>query len=593
MKKYIKSLKDIYCQVGNRIFLFCTLSVVSALTNGIGILLIFPLLYITGVFKGSYGSNIFFYILSKLIPRLNTHLGLIIVLAIYIAILVLKAFLDRAVSILMINIISEYKEKIMVEYFTNLTETDWTYYITKSKSQLMNSILNDTERVKSGLYTQLTMLSNIILAIVHILLSVIISWKATILILVIGAVSFIYISPYIKKMHNIGNDQRKTYKDLINEVMQQMESLKDIKIYGLQDEHIKNFSKCTSAIRRTMIEFNVLSSKPTLIYKIIAPVVISFFIYYCIEIANIHPASLITIILIFAKLWPLYSSFQNDIQNYTITLPSYSSLRSQIEEFIKHKTITSLEQRPIEIEKSIEFKNVYFSYPQSKDNLILDNISFTIPKNKITALVGKSGSGKTTIADMLVGLLQPVQGYILVDNGPLNNEFLKSWQSQIAYVQQDSFLFNCSIKENLLIYAPYASNEDIDHALYSACAEFVHSLPLGINTIIGDRGVTLSGGERQRIILARALIRKPKFLILDEATSSLDNENEHRIQKIIEDLSKDITILVIAHRLSTVKRSDTIVAINKGHVVEIGSYKELSSKNNGFLYEMIEVTNAV
>jgi ATP-binding cassette subfamily C protein len=580
MKKYTQNLKDVYSKIGRRIFLFCTLSVISALTNGIGILMIFPLLYISGFFKGSYGDNIFFDMLSSFIPRLNAHLGLIIVLLIYITILVVKAFLDRAVSILMTHIISEYKEKIMLEYFTHLTETKWTYYITKNKSQLMNTLLNDTERAKSGLYTQLTMICNIILALVHILLSLLISRKATLLILIIGAVSFLYISPYIKKLHSIGNDQRKTYKDLINEAMQQMESLKDIKIYGLQKQHIKSFSNCTSAIKRTMIEFNILNSKPSLIYKIIAPVVISFFIYYCIEVANIHAASLITIILIFSKLWPLYSSFQNDMQNYAITVPSCNSLKSQVEEFIKYKANTSAEDKTIEIENSIEFKNVSFTYPQNKHNLVLENISFTIPKNKITALVGKSGSGKTTIADMLVGLLQPTKGSILIDNKPLNLEVLNCWQSQIAYVQQDSFLFNRSIKENLLIYAPLASNEDIEKTLCSACAEFVHSLPLGLNTIVGDRGVTLSGGERQRIILARALLRKPKLLILDEATSSLDNENEHRIQKIIEDLSKYITVLIIAHRLSTVKRADNIIAVNKGHIVEIGNYKDLSSKNN-------------
>jgi ABC-type multidrug transport system fused ATPase/permease subunit len=521
------------------------------------------------------------------------HLGLLLILFIYISILILKAILDRTVSILMIHIISDYKEKITLAYFTHLTRTEWTYYVTKNKSDFMNTILNDTERIKNGLYIQLTMICNIILAIVHILLSIFISWKATLLILFIGSVSFLYISPYIKKMHSIGNDQRKTYKDLINEVRQQMDGLKDIKCYGLQEEYLKSFKSCTSSIRKTMIEFNILSSKPTLIYKIIAPIFISIFIYYCIEIANIHPASLITIILIFSKLWPLYSSFQNDIQNYIITVPSYNSLVAQINEFIKHERRDVCQAKAIELESAIEFKNVYFNYPQNEDKLVLEDICFTIAKNKITAIVGKSGSGKTTIADMIVGLLHPVQGKILIDNTPLNNDYLNNWQNQIAYVQQDSFLFSCSIKDNLLRYAPHASNEDIDAALQNACAEFVYSLPCGINTVVGDRGVTLSGGERQRIILARALVRKPKLLILDEATSSLDNENEYRIQKIIENLSKNITVLLIAHRLSTVKRAHNIIILNKGRVIESGSYKELSTKNNGYLSKMIEITNAV
>ena len=169
----------------------------------------------------------------------------------------------------------------------------------------------------------------------------------------------------------------------------------------------------------------------------------------------------------------------------------------------------------------------------------LENINIQIPANHMTAIVGPSGAGKSTLIDLLMGLNQPEKGEVLIDGIPLTNDNLLSLRRSISYVPQDPFLFNATVRENLLMIEPNASEEQIWEALeFSSAAEFVKKLPQGLDTLIGDRGIRLSGGERQRIVLARAILRKPSILVLDEATSALDTENERKIQEAIESLKE-------------------------------------------------------
>jgi ATP-binding cassette subfamily B protein len=235
----------------------------------------------------------------------------------------------------------------------------------------------------------------------------------------------------------------------------------------------------------------------------------------------------------------------------------------------------------------IEFKNVNFNYPNNKNSL--QNINLFVKKGSMVALVGESGSGKSTITDLILGLLVPTQGELFLDNIPLKEWSLNSYRNRVGYVPQDPLLFNLSIRDNLLWSFTTTSDSEIRNALKLANAlEFVEKMPAGLDTYVGDRGVRLSGGQRQRIALARALIRQPELLILDEATSSLDSESERLIQQSIESISKKTTILVVAHRLSTISNSDFVYVLNLGKIVESGSFNQLKSQQGGVLNKMIE-----
>jgi ATP-binding cassette, subfamily C, bacterial len=226
----------------------------------------------------------------------------------------------------------------------------------------------------------------------------------------------------------------------------------------------------------------------------------------------------------------------------------------------------------------VRFEDVRFGYDADRE--ILHGVSFEIPAGKTVAVVGPSGSGKSTIADLANGLLQPTRGRLLLDGHGLGPGEIRQWRRQVGYVGQDTVLFHQSVRENLLWARPEATEDELREALLLASAGFVYELPGGLESIVGDRGILLSSGQRQRISLARALLRKPTLLILDEATNALDVENEARVLDALRDAIREqngsLTVLMIAHRATAIRRADRIFELEDGRVARAGTWDELN-----------------
>jgi len=234
------------------------------------------------------------------------------------------------------------------------------------------------------------------------------------------------------------------------------------------------------------------------------------------------------------------------------------------------------------LSEGIGFENVSFIYPGTQE-FVLKDLTFNIPKGETIAFVGVSGAGKSTIVSLLLGLYEPSHGRITVDGINLNQIQLKSWRAKCGTVDQDIFLLNASIAENIAFAMNDYTIEDIVRVARLAYAhDFVKALPEGYDTVIGDKGYRLSGGQQQRVALARSLMRSPEALVLDEATSALDSESERFIQKTLHDLHKSMTIVVIAHRLSTIANADQIIVLENGRIVEKGVFSELSNAGGRF-----------
>ena len=235
------------------------------------------------------------------------------------------------------------------------------------------------------------------------------------------------------------------------------------------------------------------------------------------------------------------------------------------------------EQRTIhlkEIKGDLKFSDVSFSYDEGKE--VLHHINFTAPAGSVTALVGSSGSGKSTLAGLSATFLTPKSGKVTIDNQDLSKVKLSSYRQYLGVVLQDEFLFEGTIRENIMFPRPNATETELENAVKAAYVnEFTDRFDDGLDTLIGERGVKLSGGQRQRLAIARAILANPKIIILDEATSSLDTESEALIQKSLDELIKDRTTIVIAHRLSTIKKADQILVVEAGHIVERGNHEEL------------------
>lgn len=252
----------------------------------------------------------------------------------------------------------------------------------------------------------------------------------------------------------------------------------------------------------------------------------------------------------------------------------------------------SLEKLPDtkKINGNITFKNVNFRYPSRQDVEVLGGVNFEVKSGQTVALVGSSGSGKSTIAALIQRFYDPTSGAILFDEKNAFDYTLQELRSQMAYVPQEVILFGGTIKENIAYGKPEATDDEIKNAAAKANAlGFIESFPDGFNTVVGERGIQLSGGQRQRIAIARAVLRNPTVLLLDEATSALDSESEQLVQSALDNLMLGRTSLVIAHRLSTIRNADLIVVLEKGKVVESGTHQELISKDNGIYKRLSEI----
>jgi ABC-type multidrug transport system fused ATPase/permease subunit len=251
----------------------------------------------------------------------------------------------------------------------------------------------------------------------------------------------------------------------------------------------------------------------------------------------------------------------------------------RMEEIMNVPIESNEEERVIPLDSlkgDLKFNKVSFAYEAGKE--VLHEISFEAPPGSVTALVGTSGSGKSTIAGMVASFLKPVQGEILIDGKDITKVKLENYRSQLGVVLQNDFLFEGTIRENILFPRPHAGSKELLHAVHAAHVhEFTDRFPEGLDTLIGERGIKLSGGQRQRVAIARALLADPKVLILDEATSNLDTESESYIQASLKELMKGRTTIVIAHRLSTIRQADQILVVEQGKIVERGTHDELIS----------------
>jgi ABC transporter fused permease/ATP-binding protein len=250
----------------------------------------------------------------------------------------------------------------------------------------------------------------------------------------------------------------------------------------------------------------------------------------------------------------------------------------------------SSEENPLKIEGSVRFENVHFAYPTRKEIEVMKGLNLEINPGEKIALVGHSGAGKSTITQLLMRFYKPDSGRILVDGKDINEFSLNAYRGSIGIVPQEVILFGGTIAENISYAKPGASMDEIRWAAKNSFAEeFIESFPQGYKTLVGERGVKLSGGQRQRIAIARALLKDPKILILDEATSSLDAESEFYVQKALEKLMKDRTSIVIAHRLATIRSVDKILVLEAGNIVEAGTHDELSSMDSAVYKKFVQL----
>lgn len=558
------------------------LMVVLGVLEGIGVLMIIPLLVVTGIIPGIQASSGLASWLNQFFQNNYITFSLPVVLVLYMAINFGQCWLQRRQSMLSADIQQSFDAFLAIRLFRAVAYAEWRLLMARSKSNTTHILITELMRIYSGINYFLQMTATALITAIQIIIAVMIAPGLTWLVM-FGAFSlFLILQKFLKESRSTGQSISELSYNLLLNLIEHLDGIKEVKSYGVESAQIQHFAKTRTMIKQNNIRFNQIQTRTDMLYKVGATVFISLFLFSAIEIFKLNPQEFIVISVIVARLWPKISSLQMGLQNINMMLPAFKAARE-----LENECLSARENLPedgvfntMELKRGVEFRNVSFYYESAHANYAVEDVSFELAAGTTSALVGVSGSGKSTLVDLLIGLLIPIRGGILVDGEPLL-ENLRPWRSSIGYVPQDAFLFNASIRDNLLWACPDASEEKMWESLRLASIDsFISCLPEGLDTVVGDRGVRLSGGERQRIVLARALLRNPTVLILDEATSSLDTENEKRIQQAIENLRGKMTIVVIAHRIPTIRKADQILVLEQGRIVERGNYQSLIKKKN-------------
>lgn len=446
--------------------------------------------------------------------------------------------------------------------------------ITRKVDFLTQNILVELTRLVHAIFFLMLILSGLLIINPGITLSVIASF---------GIAYFIIMYLIRKKLSSNSLIIAKNTTKVMKISQEALEGIKEIIIYGIQDIFLKDFSRTDHSLKKSQAENTILVNIPRYIIEALGMVFLAFCILYLLGDSN----SLLGLIPILGAValgaQRLIPVMQQGFQGWSFLMGGKDSLKDLINFLYIENLLVNNQEDEINFSESIELKNLSLKYDDSED-LILKNINLFIKQNQKVALVGSTGSGKTSLINIIMGLLEPEKGSIMIDGKDLNQQLISSWQKKIAHVPQNIFLIDGSFIENISLgFEKQTLNQSWLRETLEVVqlSDYIDSLPEGLNTLVGERGAKISGGQMQRIGLARALYRNPEVLILDEATSALDANTEEKIMKSL--ISREnLTIILITHHMKNVKNYENIFLIENGTISDSGSYKDLIENNSNF-----------
>ena len=480
---------------------------------------------------------------------------------------------------------------VKMDLFKRLVFMDTSFFDENSSGIIINRYLTDPDTASRGIVDQITtLIISIFGAVSLIVVMLYSSWKLALVGVVVLTVAFLPVLLIRKKIKSVSNKNMVITGDITTIMNETYSGNKVVTAYNLQKRQTENFNKGIHKSFDVSISLTKRVGWMSPIMYMIASLGIAFVLFYGTKLIFEGQmtaggfASFVTSLLLLYKPVKSLGRTLSHIQNIFVAMGRVFELFDYVPT-IKDKENTK-EVKPLE--NAVTFENVTFEYVPNKP--VLKDINLTIKKGETLAIVGNSGGGKSTLVNLIPRFYDVNKGAIKFDNVDIRDFKLNELRDNISFVFQDNFLFTGTIRENLLLAKPNATEEDIKEVLkLSHLEEVISNLPDGLDTVLGERGLTLSGGQRQRVAIARAMIRNTSIIILDEATSALDNESEAIVQKALDNLMQNKTVFVIAHRLSTIKNADRIAVINDGNLVELGTHEELLSIKDGqykHLYEM-------
>ena len=550
---------------GRRLWIALALLVLGTLSEGAAIITFLPVLQLVGSQGTTIDLSGMDFPGSDLLPAMIPLAALLVLIIVLTA---LQTIFNRSKSVYLSDLIHDFANHFRISLFRSVAQARWAHVARIPRTRIEHALTGEIERLYLAAYLILSILQNFVGLCLYFVLSLAISVPMTLLSYGFGFVALALMRPFRRLARLYGDRLQARRERQLSAVSEFVGSLKMARSMNLEGRYLQLFSSILGQTKADAREFIRQSTIGSGLFQFAVVSGAALFIWVALNWAQMDVARIVILLLLFMRTAPRFMGMQGSLQQLMVDLPAWGAitrLQSELEDQ-QDPAMQGAVAAPAP-KRDIRLEGVSWRFPDETREAVSD-CSLTLAAGQLTVLVGPSGAGKSTVADIVMGLLEPQQGAVLVDGVPLRHDQLRSWRDRTGYVAQEPFMINGSIRDNLAL----AAGEDIPderilEVLDLSAAGFVRNLPAGLDTMIGDRGALLSGGERQRIAVARALLRNPDILILDEATSALDWENEESLIRAIAGLRGRVTVLAITHRPAISRAADKVYVMDAGRVV--------------------------
>jgi len=558
-----------------------TLGILSSLSEGLGISLFIPFLHSLEQTTSQSGSkNLLIGFLSQLFVHVPPNDRLLIIPLCILGSVIIKNCLLYSNTILFSWLNWRVSHQLRAGIFRQLLSVSYSFLDCNQSGKFLSTLDKETWQTSQAMACLVGLITSACTIIVFVILLFLIAWKLTLL---VGAVMLLIsfsIQSVTHQVKSIGKQAAQANSVFVNRALEGLAGMRVIRAFGRESYEQEYFERASNQVCTAFRKLDVISGAVNPLSEVLSTALLTCILIIALQ-SQANLPTLLTFIFILYRLQPQVKQ----LDSARINLVSLAGSVEQVKDLLEccDKSYIYSGSIPFKgLKQAITFTSVSFHYNFSQ-NPVLKQISIHIPKGKTTAIVGPSGAGKSTIISLICRFYDLTEGEIHVDSYPLRQLNLVDWRSRIAIVSQDTHLFSTTVQENIAYGRLDATQDDIVAAAKLANAhEFISQLPQGYDTKVGDRGIRLSGGQRQRLALARAIIRNPEILILDEATNALDSISEYSIQEVLTSFGQNRTVIVIAHRLSTIEQADQIIVLEEGRVKEQGSMQHLLELNGLF-----------
>lgn len=577
------TFKFYYKYIGNKLLIQIFLSILISLLDSLGLSMFFPLFEaISGDSNPDKEKSKIFVFLEEFFHYLHLDINLVNILVLLSIFFILKGIVQYLYTIFFTNVRMEFIRDLRLELIQDLNNLSYKSFVKSDAGRVQNVLTGEIDRLANGYINYFSMIQNLIFVIIYIVIVFLIDFKFAILVAIGGGITnllFNYIFNYTKRVSIDLTQKNNSFQGF---VIQFMSNFKYLKATGNMPKYSEMLAENVKRIEQNGKMIGKLGGIVAAIREPILIIIISVVIVIQLKFLNGTMSTIMVSLLFFYRALGYLMSMQNFYNNFLMVSGSFQNILGISEEMKQNKELFNDELELDSLKNKIELKNAKFAYD---DATIIPQLNLIIQKNESVAFIGESGSGKTTLANIIAGLYPLNSGELTIDGIPIENFKINEYRNKIGYITQESVIFNDTIYNNISFWAPKTPenfqkfNEAIEKA---SIRNFIETLPLKEETVLGNNGINLSGGQRQRISIARELFKNAEILILDEATSALDSETEFEIKENIDKIKGNCTLIVIAHRLFTIKDVDRIIILQKGEILDQGTFNELYARNTQF-----------